>query len=152
MFSSVQGGRGSLSWVLFWLLLEVSGTEAGITSLLLTLPHTLMPWRLAHTHLATSMTVLPGLCVGPIVLKASHGERWGQLIRETHPLSGGPLCTTPGHPCRLRSCLIRRIPMLHCGTMRHRHQQQSLLMQSHGTQKLPSAAAWTRTSSRNQVS
>lgn len=42
--------------------------------------------------------------------------------------------------------------MLHCGTMRHRHQQQSLLMQSHGTQKLPSAAAWTRTSSRNQVS
>lgn len=46
--------------------------EAGITSL--NFP-TLMPWRLAHTHLATSLTVLPGLCVGPIVLNASHGER-----------------------------------------------------------------------------
>lgn len=38
---------------------------------------TLMPWRLAHTHLATKANsiVLPELDVGPAVPNATHSER-----------------------------------------------------------------------------
>lgn len=88
-----------------------------------------------------SSTVLPSGGVGPPLLRAAAGKRWGQLFRIPWPGMGQQLCIDLGHLWLLQmAAQTRDVFMFFSGKMNHRHWQTP----ADGwpwTQTWPSAAA-----------